>query len=194
MKVEVTLPCQCQGGLENSSCSLKIRHWAITQRQMKTYRQTRHDYSTQDYPSYAPAFLPPKNASSPDPGSPRPSLVKSEAPSTSSKLLAAQNHASRKRVAGKTCLIATAIIILLIGMTCVLLSYLCLAYKCNVSNLSLISTAPLGKVLTISQVTSHLAPVSVPIVMGLSSSLVGAKWLKSSADSSSSLNRPSPMQ
>lgn len=161
---------------------------------MTTYNPTGYNYSPQQYPSYAPVLLPPQSVSSPDPGSPGPSFMKSEAPSTSSKLLAAQDRASRKRVAGKTCLIATAIIILLIGMTCVLLSYLCIAYKCSVSNLSLISTAPLGKVLTISQVTSHLAPVSVPIVMGLSSSLLGAKWLKSSTDSSSSLNRPSPMQ
>ena len=159
-----------------------------------TYNLTDHNYSPQQYPSHAPVFLPRPTVSPPDSGSPGPSFVKSEAPSTSSKLFAAQNRASQKRVAGKTCLITTAIIILLIGMTCVLLSYLCLAHKCNVTNLSLISTAPLGKVLTISQVTSHLAPVSVPIVMGLSSSLAGVKWLKSSTDSNSSLNRPSPMQ
>ena len=128
---------------------------------MNTYKQTCHEYSTQQYPSCTPAFLPPQNVSSPNSGSPGPSLVKSESPSTSSKLLTAQNHVFGKRVAGKTCLIATAIIILLIGMTYVLLSYLCLAYQCNVSNLSLISTAPLGKVLTIAQVTSHLAPVSL---------------------------------
>ena len=164
---------------------------------MTTYNLNGYNYSPQprySHPSDAPAFLPPQSVSPLDSGSPGSPFLKSEAPNTSSKLLAAQNRASRKRVARKTCLIATAIITLLIGMTFVLMAYLCLAHKCSVSNLSLISTAPLGKVLTISQVTSHLAPVSVPIVMGLSSSLVGAKWLRSSADPSSGLNRPSPMQ
>jgi hypothetical protein len=81
----------------------------------------------------------------------------------------------------------------LFGMILVLGFYICLAHKCvTASGGVLISTAPLGKVLTISQVASHIAPVTVPFVMGLSAYQVGAEWLQSSAKANP--NRPSPLQ
>jgi hypothetical protein len=110
----------------------------------------------------------------------------------SSTLVAAQHRASRKRVLLNTCLIATAILIALVGMIFVFLSFICVFHQCQFSRLSVVSTAPLGRVLTISQVTSHVAPLAVPIIMGLFSYLLSAQWLKSSADAGP--NRPSPMQ
>jgi len=110
----------------------------------------------------------------------------------SSTLLAVQQRASRRRVVRTTCLIATCILITLIGMTFAFLSFLCIFHQCQVSNLSIISTAPLGRVLTISQVTSHVVPFSVPIIMGLFSYLLSARWLRSSVKGD--VNRPTPMQ
>lgn len=104
----------------------------------------------------------------------------------------AQEHASRKSIVGRTAVIGVAVIVLLIGMTALLLTYTCVLNTCSVSNLEIVSTAPLGRVLTISQVASHVAPFSVPIVMGLCSNLLGAMWLRSSRKNT--LNRPSPMQ
>ena len=110
----------------------------------------------------------------------------------SSTLVAAQEGASRKWVVRNTCLIATGILISLIGMIVAFLSFICIFHQCQVSKLTIVSTAPLGRVLTISQVTSHVAPLSVPIIMGLFSYLLSVRWLKSSADGGP--NRPSPMQ
>ncbi|KAF8955571.1 hypothetical protein BDZ97DRAFT_1926616 [Flammula alnicola] len=109
-----------------------------------------------------------------------------------SDVIAAQERASRRSVAGVTCLVGTLVICILLGMIVLLLAYLCVAHKCYTSKLALISSAPLGKVLTISQVGSHVATASVPIVMGLFSYLLGAQWLQSS--STRSQNRPSPKQ
>ncbi|KDR73867.1 hypothetical protein GALMADRAFT_227626 [Galerina marginata CBS 339.88] len=110
----------------------------------------------------------------------------------SSTLLAAQERASQKRVILTTCLIATAILISIVGMILAFLSFICVFHQCQVSSLSIVSTAPLGLVLTISQVTSHVAPLSVPIIMGIFSYLLSARWLISSTDGGR--NRPSPMQ
>ena len=109
-----------------------------------------------------------------------------------STLVAAQEGASRKWVVRNTCLIATGILISLVGMLFAFLSFICIFHQCQVSKVSVVSTAPLGRVLTISQVTSHVAPLSVPIIMGLFSYLLSARWLKSSVDGGP--NRPSPMQ
>lgn len=110
----------------------------------------------------------------------------------SSELLHAQDRASRKRIVGVTCLLSTLIIVALIGLNAFFLSYICIMHQCKMLHLSIVSTAPLGHVLGISQVTSHVAPLSVPIVMGLFSYLLAAKWLSSSLEDG--LNRPSPMQ
>ncbi|KDR67245.1 hypothetical protein GALMADRAFT_283600 [Galerina marginata CBS 339.88] len=115
---------------------------------------------------------------------------KPEGPSQT--LVAAQEHASRKRVVRSTCLIATAILICLIGMIFAFLSFICVFHQCQVSSSSIVSTAPLGRVLTISQITSHVAPLSLPIIMGLFSYLLSVKWLKSSVNGGP--DRPSPTQ
>ncbi|KDR66408.1 hypothetical protein GALMADRAFT_147995 [Galerina marginata CBS 339.88] len=112
--------------------------------------------------------------------------------SISPALLAAEQHAGRKRVVRTTCLITSLIFICLIAMNIVLLSFICVFHQCQISRRSIISTAPLGLVLTISQITSHIGPVAVPIIMGLFSYLVAARWLRSSLDGGP--NRPSPMQ
>ncbi|PPQ81379.1 LOW QUALITY PROTEIN: hypothetical protein CVT25_015900 [Psilocybe cyanescens] len=109
------------------------------------------------------------------------------------ELTAAQRRASRKGVALVTCLTATLIIGSLLAMTVVLLSYLCAVHQCQVSRHSIISTAPLGKVLTITQITSHISPVSIPIIMGLFSYLLSVEWLRSSK-AKKGQNRPTPMQ
>jgi hypothetical protein len=77
-------------------------------------------------------------------------------------------------------------------MIIILGSYICLAHKCTSAGGQLISTAPLGKVLTISQVASHVGPFTVSFVMGLYAYQVGAEWLQSSAKVDR--NRPSPLQ
>ncbi|PPQ66040.1 hypothetical protein CVT26_010796 [Gymnopilus dilepis] len=110
----------------------------------------------------------------------------------STELMAAQDRASRRRIVGVTCLLSTLIIVALIALDAVFLSYICVMHQCKMVRLSLVSTAPLGHVLGISQVTSHVAPISVPIVMGLFSYLLAAKWLSSSQTEGQ--NRPSPMQ
>lgn len=110
----------------------------------------------------------------------------------SSTLVTAQEGASQKWVVRNTCLVATGILISLVGMMFAFLSFVCIFHQCQVSKVSIVSTAPLGRVLTISQVTSHVAPLSVPIIMGLFSYLLSVQWLKSSADGGP--NRPSPMQ
>ncbi|KDR68207.1 hypothetical protein GALMADRAFT_272694 [Galerina marginata CBS 339.88] len=110
----------------------------------------------------------------------------------SSTLLAAQERASRKRVARTTCLIATGILISTLGMVFAFLSFICVFHRCQASSRSVVTTAPLGPVLTISQVTSHVAPLSVPLIMGLLSYLLSAMWLRSSIDGGP--NCPSPMQ
>jgi len=112
--------------------------------------------------------------------------------SVSSELQVAQERASRKRVVGRTLLIGAVIVFALLGMTAVLLTYICVAHQCIISSQAVTTTAPLGKVLTISQITSHTAPLSVPIVMGLCSYLLAATWLRSSTGGNQ--NRPSPMQ
>jgi hypothetical protein len=112
--------------------------------------------------------------------------------STYSSLHKAQERATRKRVLLRTILIGFTILLLLVGMTALLLSYVCVLNKCTISNRTIVSTAPLGRVLTVSQVTSHMAPLSVPIVMGLFSHLLAAKWLHSSGLRTT--NRPTPMQ
>lgn len=109
-----------------------------------------------------------------------------------SKLLAAQERAAKKRVVKRTTVIAAGIVVCTVGMIFAFLSYICLFHDCQVSRTAIISTAPLGPVLTISQVTSHVAPLSVPLVMGLLSYLLSAQWLKSSVNGGP--NRPSPMQ
>jgi hypothetical protein len=100
--------------------------------------------------------------------------------------------ASQERVVGNTCLIAMGILISLVGMMFAFLSFICIFHRCQVSKLSIVSTAPLGSVLTISQVTSHIAPLCVPITMRLFSYLLSDQWLKSSLNEGP--NRPSPMQ
>ncbi|KAF8996043.1 hypothetical protein BDQ17DRAFT_963865 [Cyathus striatus] len=78
------------------------------------------------------------------------------------------------------------------GMGLAVILYLCVTHKCYVTNQHLISTAPLGKALTISQVASHIAPVTIPLLMSLTSYHLAAKWLKASAIEGP--DRPSPMQ
>ena len=112
--------------------------------------------------------------------------------SVSFALREAQGRASRRGILGRTVLIGTAVIVLLVGMTAILLTYTCVMHECSSSNREILSTAPLGRVLTISQIASHMAPFSIPIVMGLCSNLLGAMWLRSS--SRHTRNRPSPMQ
>jgi hypothetical protein len=107
-------------------------------------------------------------------------------------LVNAKNCASQKRVVQNTCLIAMGISITLVGMMVAFFSFICVFHQCKFSELSIVSTAPLGRVLTISQVTSHIATLSVPIIMGPFSYLLSVQWLKSSADGGP--NRPSPMQ
>ncbi len=119
-------------------------------------------------------------------------LTKSSSESTYSALHKAQERATRKRVLGRTILIGFTILLLLVGMTALLLTYICVLNTCTVSNRTIVSTAPLGRVLTVSQVASHMAPLSVPIVMGLFSHLLAAKWLHSSGLRTT--NRPTPMQ
>lgn len=109
-----------------------------------------------------------------------------------SVLLDAQERASRKRVVWSTCLITILTLIGVMGMNAFFLSYICMVNHCYRSGLTVVSTAPLGKVLTISQITTHIVPVSVSIIMGLYSYLLAAKWLKSSHDGGP--DRPSPMQ
>lgn len=110
----------------------------------------------------------------------------------SSTLVAAQERASRERVVRRTCLIATGILVCLVGMIFAFLSFICVFHQCQISNHSVISTAPLGQVLTISQVTSHVAPLSLPIIMGLFSYLLSARWLRSSTNGGP--DQPSPTQ
>ncbi|PPQ97614.1 hypothetical protein CVT26_002372 [Gymnopilus dilepis] len=109
-----------------------------------------------------------------------------------SSLVAAQERASQKRVARNTCLIAIGILLALFGLIFALLLFICVFHQCQASRLSIVSTAPLGRVLTISQVASHVAPVSVPIIMGLFAYFLSAKWVVSSVNGGP--NRPSPMQ
>ncbi|KIM38940.1 hypothetical protein M413DRAFT_29853 [Hebeloma cylindrosporum] len=141
---------------------------------------------THDQYQYAPVALPQQHPSY----NGSTFTQKSEGPP--STLLDAQQRASRKRAVRNTCLIATGILITLIGMMFAFLSFICIFHQCNVSKLSIVSTAPLGRVLTISQVTSHIAPLSVPIIMGLFSYLLSVRWLRSSVDGGP--NRPSPRQ
>uniref|UniRef100_A0A8H7XTX3 Uncharacterized protein n=1 Tax=Psilocybe cubensis TaxID=181762 RepID=A0A8H7XTX3_PSICU len=123
---------------------------------------------------------------------------------SSSKLHTAQARAARRSVVLPTCLTATLILASLLATTAALLTYLCAFNACRVvpARRALVSTAPLGRVLTITQVTSHVAPVSVPVVMGLFSYLLAAGWLRSSAvvkdgdasNGNGNVNRPTPMQ
>lgn len=133
------------------------------------------------------------SSSSPLPQDLEPSQMLEDKPIYNTVALhAAQEGASRRGVLGRTVLIGLTIIVLLMGMTALLLAYTCVLNKCSSSNMEIVSTAPLGRVLTISQVASHVAPFTVPIVMSLFSNLLGAMWLRSS--SSRTINRPSPMQ
>ena len=76
---------------------------------------------------------------------------------TQNPVVDAQMEARRKTVTGRAILFGGLIILTVMGMILVLLSYLCVAHQCSRgSGRTLISTAPLGKVLTISQVTSHM--------------------------------------
>ncbi|KAF8995980.1 hypothetical protein BDQ17DRAFT_1364875 [Cyathus striatus] len=106
-----------------------------------------------------------------------------------------QTEAQKKGVVWRALLIGGIIFLVLVAMIAVLLSYLCVAHQCarsSVNSRILLSTAPLGKTLTISQVSSHVAPLAVPLVMGLFSYQLAAQWLKASIHSGQ--NRPSPMQ
>ncbi|KIK03994.1 hypothetical protein K443DRAFT_676313 [Laccaria amethystina LaAM-08-1] len=120
-------------------------------------------------------------------------FTEDKASNTQNPVADAQMEARRKTVTGRAILFGGLVILTVVGMILVLLSYLCVAHQCSRgSSRTLISTAPLGKVLTISQVTSHVAPVAIPLVMGLWSLHLGATWLKSSA--MRGVDRPSPMQ
>ena len=121
-----------------------------------------------------------------------PSQVPGDKPTYNSALREAQGRASRRGVFARTALIGTAVIVLLGGMAAILLTYICVMHECSSSNREILSTAPLGRVLTISQIASHIAPFSIPIVMGLCSNLLGAMWLRSS--NRRTRDRPSPMQ
>ena len=80
-----------------------------------------------------------------------------KASNTRNPVVDAQMEARRKTVTGRAILFGGLIILTVMGMILVLLSYLCVAHQCSRdSGRTLISTAPLGKVLTISQVTSHM--------------------------------------
>ncbi|KAF9001728.1 hypothetical protein BDQ17DRAFT_1358140 [Cyathus striatus] len=108
-------------------------------------------------------------------------------------LVEAQRKArSSGRTICRAFLVGGLIMIGVFGMGLAVISYLCLTHKCYVTNRHLISSASLGKVLTISQVASHIAPVTIPLLMGLASYHLAAKWLKASAIEGS--DRPSPMQ
>jgi hypothetical protein len=105
----------------------------------------------------------------------------------------AQERARAQGVLGRTCLIGALIIISLVGMMAVLVSFICGVHRCTRgSNRLLMSAAPLSTVLTISQVVSHVAPFTVPFVMGLFAFQIGAEWLRFSTNLDA--NRPSPLQ
>ena len=104
----------------------------------------------------------------------------------------AQRRAKAEGVLTRALLVGGATVIALFGMMAALLCYVCVANKCTVSGTVLTTTASLGKVLTISQLASHVAPVVVPLVMGLCAFQIGAQWLHSSQRLDG--NRPSPLQ
>ena len=108
------------------------------------------------------------------------------------ELSGAQEAARAQGVVGRTLLIGGCIILLLYGMLVAFITFLCIANTCTKSGRFMASTAPLGRVLTISQVTSHLVPVTVPFVMGFCAYQLGAQWLRSSR--TFDVNRPSPLQ
>ncbi|KAF8994379.1 hypothetical protein BDQ17DRAFT_1431041 [Cyathus striatus] len=89
-------------------------------------------------------------------------------------------------------LVGGPIVIGVFGMVLAVISYTCVAHKCWIADRHLVSTASLGKVLTISQVASHVTPVTIPLLMGLTSYHIAEKWLKASITEGP--NRPSPMQ
>ncbi|KAF9458683.1 hypothetical protein BDZ94DRAFT_1239783 [Collybia nuda] len=108
-------------------------------------------------------------------------------------LVAAQRKANTALpVVGRALLIGLVVICLLLGMIIALIVYLCVGNTCTISRTMLISSAPLGRVLTVSQVASHVAPFTVPLVMVLYSYNLGARWLRASIDAGQ--DRPSPMQ
>lgn len=104
----------------------------------------------------------------------------------------AQRRARAEGVSARALLVGGATVIALFGMMAALLCYVCVANECTVSGTVLTTTAALGKVLTISQLASHVAPVVVPLVMGLCAFQIGARWLQSSQRFDG--NRPSPLQ
>jgi hypothetical protein len=103
-----------------------------------------------------------------------------------------QRRARAEGVLVRALLVGGATVIALFGMMAALLCYVCVANECTVSGTVLTTTASLGKVLTISQLASHVAPVVVPLVMGLCAFQLGAQWLQSSQRFDG--NRPSPLQ
>ncbi|TFK38978.1 hypothetical protein BDQ12DRAFT_722828 [Crucibulum laeve] len=106
---------------------------------------------------------------------------------------AAKSKAHSSSSVARVLCFGAGIVLLLVAMIIILLSYLCFAHECHMSGkTALISTAALGKTLTISQVASHVAPITVPLVMGLCSYHVGARWMDSSTTGGP--NRPSPLQ
>ncbi|KAF9001738.1 hypothetical protein BDQ17DRAFT_1426401 [Cyathus striatus] len=84
------------------------------------------------------------------------------------------------------------IVIAVMGMGLALVAYLCFGHECRMQGRSLISTASLGKALTISQTASHVTPLTLPLLMGLASYRLDASWLKDSRKDGE--DRPSPMQ
>ncbi|KAF9001721.1 hypothetical protein BDQ17DRAFT_1490130 [Cyathus striatus] len=81
-------------------------------------------------------------------------------------------------------LVGGSIVIGVFGMVLAVISYLCVAHKCWIADRHL--------VLTISQVASHIAPVTIPLLMGLTSYNLAERWLKASVTEGP--DRPSPMQ
>jgi hypothetical protein len=105
----------------------------------------------------------------------------------------AQATAGNASILPRIMVVGALILVPLFGLSVTLISFLCVANTCiRSSGGTLISTAPLGKVLTISQVASHVAPLTVPIVMGLFAYWLGAQWLVASTEGGK--NRPSPSQ
>lgn len=100
---------------------------------------------------------------------------------------------SQRRATKRSLVIGSLVIILLLGMIMALLVYLCLGHKCNKGKgRVLISTAPIGVVLTISQIASSVVPLTVAPVMSMYAYKLGASWIQSSTNSGP--NRPSPLQ
>lgn len=104
-----------------------------------------------------------------------------------------QANVSDRGVTLRIFLMGGAILILLAGFIMAVVSYTCVAFQCSVSRHFIISSAPLGKVLTLSQVASHIAPVMLPVAMKVCSYELATGWMRSS-ERAQTKDLPSPLQ